>query len=196
MPDEFLNIFTTAFPQWAWLATMPTSVHTLPQRPLLLTQGSTKFLSTLPSALFTLDSIISLEGNQSWQPPPSWYSGAFSLADYGGILHGPWVFFSNKPIPSTLALTSPCLTTLHLHHFIDSTIRGGTDTPPEAGPASNMSIFNFPKWIPALSCLNQQGFLSRESPRDLVLCPSIFSPSRWVIRPLSIRELGAIYNVP
>jgi len=31
---------------------------------------------------------------------------------------------------------------------------------------------------------------------DSFLCPSVFSPTRWTVRPLGLKELGTMFHVP
>jgi hypothetical protein len=56
-------------------------------------------------------------------------------------------------------------------------------------------FFSVPVWD-TQQCLDPNGYLPKEDPLAIIICPSVFVKSKQVTRRLSGKELAAIYNVP
>lgn len=110
-------------------------------------------------------------------------------SDYGGVTTGIWWFGT-----TINDLTLPDITPSHrrLKHALSDTERGRRISPPECleGP------FEGPRRIPSSSLLHPGGFLPIMDLNTSVVCPSVFSPTGWVRRRLTMQELARCFDIP
>jgi len=161
----------------------------------------TKDFSPLPEVTCLLLSGSSSWFQQVWDPgwlrlchvlwsctddPPVVSALPFSTVlvhrDVGGILDGSFLFFSSCSIVTPPA---PSVSQRALHHILGVAVRGGIAVP--APPRTLPPLPDFVAWGNALLASN---------PLSLVRCRSVFSPTKWVLRPLTAQELLAVFDIP
>jgi hypothetical protein len=195
------TVSTFHWVSWDYLPFAP------PANSLLLVQGTSGFISALPTSYLLHPSLlITCADAVPSLPFSGWSQAMYDASAYGGMVVGAWGFASTYSLPASLSSFGPFLTSMRLRHFLISTTRGGTAVSsavsssrfpfPQAEKCSNEYI-NTVRWIPQLACLHPSGLWGRECGRETcVLAPSVFTRSKLTIRPLAHSELGNIFSIP
>jgi len=107
---------------------------------------------------------------------------------FGGVTSGHWWFGSKD---GNMKAPSGTRSQLRLGHPLSDT-KGGRPHPPPDDPDE---IFDAVTYVTKPRVLHPGGFLPIKALRSRVLCHDVYSPTRWVVRPLSVHELGRCYDV-
>jgi hypothetical protein len=117
----------------------------------------------------------------------SWQWFYLAHPTFGGVTTGRfWCGTNVKDFHSPPEVMSSC----RLKHYLKPLEKGLTHVPPDNPEA----IYKEPRVLEG--GLHPGSFLPITSPRQQVIAPSVFSPTKWVIRHLTVQELAGCCDVP
>jgi len=159
-------------------------------------QGSSAIGSLLNSLPLTRW-IHSLDASASWS-----HTGSLQLhhADYGGVIQGSWTFWGAEPLPPP---ECPLVKGRTLFHVIDSStkVQDCVPCPAPEGVASGRAI----NWVETFDevrfmdkdqlIVDGRGLLPVDGVLDAVLCPLVYSQTKWVVRRLTVKELLSVFDL-
>jgi hypothetical protein len=183
---------------WIWSTDIPPWGAASPDT-LVLLQGSPLFLTNAPwrtllsPMLLAEDIPVSRRWDCCRLPEPV---REYNFSVNGSDIHASWRCTSTMgTLPLQLCHRLPALSALRAFYFLTSSIRGGTHvSEPNSGVKIRHDSGSF--WLSSPRCWDPQGFISLDMVHDSFLCPSVFSPTRWTVRPLGLKELGTMFHVP
>jgi hypothetical protein len=195
LDHAWLPHISAAYPscQWYEITTNNLLEHIPMHTAIVLVQGSF-YVSPedLPQILFNYRIL--------WSLPPS--HGPFTSAgghqfssthfNAGGVIAGCWSFWSTHPFAASP--TTPCYQR-RLRHIISPATPGGKHLPGQLIQEADSTLDSPVQWCQE-GVLDWNGGLPLRTPCALVRCKSVFSPTGWVTRPLSAKELRAAFDVP
>jgi len=162
---------------------------------LVLLQGSPTWLCSFvhPSWL-ALPVLWTASPSPDSVVPPFTYTLTVSHAAHGGLLDAAFSFCSSIPFLSPSPRQYP---SRGLHHVLSTALkepRGHAVPAPSAtGPFDPSSVH----WvIGSPGVIDGGGCFPAHCEIPQVRCKSVFSPTKWVIRPLTTTELCTVYDVP
>lgn len=182
LPQLLLSLLEVTDPVWCFI------------------QGSLALLPFLPPAWperFTViwslsQPSIGLPGDIPWQSS----STLLHHTTYGGVIAGAWRLISNIPALFPLPLPSNVIER-RMCHVVDKTrlaLQCVVAPPRSVSPVVEHGV----SWLEmgGYPCIDWEGLLpSTDLPNVLLYCPSVYSDSGWVVRPLTALELMSAYDV-
>jgi hypothetical protein len=103
--------------------------------------------------------------------------------DFGGVTSGHWWLGTNM---SNVEAPTTTTSSLRLGHVLSDTVNG----PPHSPPEDPDEIFDAISYVKDIRLLHAGGLLPIKAIRNKVLCYSVYSPTGWVSRVLTVHELG------
>jgi len=159
-------------------------------------QGGDAVLSSLPATWPSHLSILGCTSLHCSLPVPPWCSTnhlSHSLHG-GGVVDAEWLFFSNEA--SLLQVSQSDHMQRRVKHITDPTRKAANSTP--ARPRVHwLDQAEGAQWIRSNYPLVHWGGALPVEVADTVkvLCPSVYSPTKWVVQQLTTRELIAAFDV-
>jgi hypothetical protein len=154
-------------------------------------QGTTFAAEVLQRSAFP---VWFFSADTGWSGPPTFGFRLFH-PDYGGVLSGEWEFWSSSEQPSRLP-SAPSKEGRTLSHIVDPATRVARYTPCAPPLPSDTVPGVSVRWLEAdAETLDGRGLLPSKEVFCRVRCPCVFSPTRWVIRPLTLKEVLGVYDL-
>jgi len=134
--------------------------------------------------------VCSLNLDTRCPTPSSLQSFTLSHETFGGVMRGQWEFWCSRTVKQP---SPPSVQERTLYHIIDSARRA-----PDFQVTSAVD-----KYVPrtqvcwadtAETIVDSCGLLPAQAVRGLVRCPLIYSPTKWAIRTLTIKELLGVFD--
>jgi hypothetical protein len=156
-------------------------------------QGSHDLLPLLPHA-WLRDAHILASLSSTDIGPAGWPALVLSHLFHGGVIRGCWGFFINRGSFGEQAV-SPA-PQRRLRHIIDQA-RATSHFREIDAPEEEFHMFQGAKWVDLdHTILDWNGALPIEWPHALVRCQMNFVQSKWVVRPLTVKEHMAAADIP
>jgi len=179
---------------WHPLADFSLELFHNPQE-IILCQGSHQWLQALPAALWVHPSIIgcSDSGLVGHSFDPLWTLTTLSHLSCGGATDGHFVCFTNVP------WASPSHTVLprRLRHSMEAALPLPRKSPPVPPPEDDGCSWAKAWFVTSQrKLLDWNGLLPLGRPLTPVRCRSVFSPTGWVARSLTAKELMLLWELP
>jgi hypothetical protein len=106
-------------------------------------------------------------------------------------LDGVWKFCANEPFVRDLPSLPPSSILQIICQIVRHAKQRRSPPPDRSLPRSVAKVCHTPENV-----IDSRGLLPRDNPLAPVLCPSVFSPTGWVTRVLSVEELYRAFNIP
>jgi len=125
--------------------------------------------------------------------PASWDRLTIDHSSVGGALAGSWTSSSNRPFVRGGSL---CNVQRRIRHFVNEATRP-TSRMLSVTPPSDTELESSDKveWLNE-NTVDCRGLFPAGSSTLKVRCKSAFTATKWTIRPLSLLELGGVYDIP
>ncbi len=197
--SEWMSAFQQLLPSTTFLpfSKVAQMVHLC--APVCLVQGSTDWVQRISAQLPADTKVLCALHRHSCLPghphPSCWEKFNLSHLQCGGVLEGPWVFLIKN---CTYPHESLRAHTYHrrIRHIVETTSSISLWTSCEP-PLDDSLEFQHAQFFDASQrVLDWNGPLPMHRPLSKVRCPCVFSPTKWVIRSLTVTELGHAFDVP